>query len=37
MDVYINGVVTQRVTFPFVPKQNYQDVYVCQANTVSNH
>lgn len=36
MDVYINGVVTQRVTFPFVPKQNYQDVYVCQANTVSN-
>ena len=35
LDVYINGVVTQRVTFPYVPKQNYQDVYVCQSNGVS--
>jgi hypothetical protein len=35
MDVYINGVVTQRVTFPYVPKQNYQDVYVCQNNGIS--
>ena len=35
MDVYVNGVVTQRVTFPYVPKQNYQDVYVCQNNGVS--
>jgi hypothetical protein len=35
LDVYINGVVTQRVTFPYVPKQNYQDVYVCQDNKVS--
>jgi hypothetical protein len=35
MDVYINGVVTQRVTFPYVPKQNYQDVYVCQNNNIS--
>jgi hypothetical protein len=35
MDVYINGVVTQRVTFSNVPKQNYQDVYVCQDNGVS--
>jgi hypothetical protein len=35
MDVYINGVVTQRVNFPMVPKQNYQDVYVCQDNSVS--
>lgn len=35
MDVYINGVVTQRVTFSSVPKQNYQDVYVCQDNGIS--
>ena len=35
MDVYINGVVTQRVAFSSVPKQNYQDVYVCQNNGVS--
>jgi hypothetical protein len=35
LDVYINGVVTQRVTFPYVPKQNYQDIYVCQDNGVS--
>ena len=35
MDVYVNGVVTQRITFPYVPKQNYQDVYVCQNNGVS--
>ena len=35
LDVYINGVVTQRVTFAYVPKQNYQDVYVCQDNGVS--
>jgi len=35
MDVYINGVVTQRFTFPYVPKQNYQDIYVCQNNGIS--
>jgi hypothetical protein len=35
MDVYVNGVVTQRVTFSSVPKQNYQDVYVCQDNGIS--
>jgi hypothetical protein len=35
MNVYINGVVTQQVTFVDVPKQNYQDVFVCQNNGVS--
>jgi hypothetical protein len=35
MDVYVNGVVTQRETFTYVPKQNYQDVYVCQNNGIS--
>lgn len=35
MDVYVNGVVTQRVSFADVPKQNYQDVYVCQNNGYS--
>lgn len=35
LDVYVNGVVTQRVTFPFVPKQNYQDVYICQDNKIA--
>jgi hypothetical protein len=36
MDIYINGVATQRVKFEDVPKQNYQDIYVCQDNTFSN-
>lgn len=35
MNVYINGVVTQQVTFVNVPKQNYQDVFVCQKNGIS--
>jgi hypothetical protein len=35
MDVYVNGVVTQRITFADVPKQNYQDVYVCRNNGYS--
>lgn len=30
MDVYINGIITGRLTFTNVPKQNYQDVYICQ-------
>lgn len=29
MDVYINGVITQRVSFQNVPLQNYDDVFVC--------
>lgn len=30
MDVYINGLLTQRTTFDAVPKQNFYDVNVCQ-------
>jgi len=29
MDVYINGVITQRVSFQNVPLQNYDDVFIC--------
>ena len=28
MDIYINGVVTKRVVFTKLPKQNYEGVYV---------
>jgi len=30
MDIYINGVITQRLVFVNVPLQNYDDVWVCQ-------
>ena len=30
MDVYINGVLKNRLAFADVPKQNYGDVWVCQ-------
>ena len=36
LDVYVNGVVTKRATLPDVPKQNYQDIYVCQNNGYTN-
>jgi len=29
MDVYVNGVITKRLTFTNVPLQNYDDIYVC--------
>ena len=29
MDVYMNGVVVKRLAFTNVPKQNYDDVFVC--------
>ena len=29
MDVYINGVVTSRKIFDSIPKQNYDNIYVC--------
>jgi hypothetical protein len=32
MDVYINGVITQRIIFQNVPLQNYGDVYLCGNN-----
>jgi hypothetical protein len=30
MDVYINGLLTERLTFQNVPKQNYYDINICQ-------
>lgn len=30
MDVYVNGVISGRLNLPFIPKQNYNDVNVCQ-------
>lgn len=30
MDIYINGILKKRVSFPNVPKQNYGDVWICQ-------
>lgn len=30
MDIYINGTLKKRVSFPNVPKQNYGDVWICQ-------
>jgi len=35
MDVYINGIVTNRLVLPQVPKQNYNDVNVCMNNGFS--
>jgi hypothetical protein len=29
LDIYINGTVTKRVVFDNVPKQNYDDIFVC--------
>lgn len=30
MDVYVNGVNSGRVVMPYVPRQNYNDINVCQ-------
>jgi hypothetical protein len=30
MDVYINGIIAERLVLQYVPKQNYNDVIVCQ-------
>ena len=30
MDVYVNGTISSRLVMTSVPKQNYNDVYVCQ-------
>lgn len=32
MDVYINGTNSGRLTLPYVPRQNYNDINVCQNN-----
>jgi len=31
MDIYINGVISGRVSLPLVPKQNFNDVNICQG------
>jgi hypothetical protein len=31
-DVYINGVIAERKVLQFIPKQNYNDILVCQHN-----
>jgi hypothetical protein len=31
VDVYINGTISGRLTLPLVPKQNYNDINVCQG------
>ena len=31
LDVYVNGVVSSRLILNNVPKQNYNDVYICQS------
>jgi hypothetical protein len=30
LDVYINGTIVQRETFDYIPKQNYDNVNICQ-------
>jgi hypothetical protein len=37
LDVYINGVITSRLVFQSVPKQNYNDVNVCQKGGFSGN
>jgi len=29
-DVYINGIIFKRIVLQYVPKQNYDDIFVCQ-------
>jgi hypothetical protein len=30
LDVYINGTISKRIVLQYVPKQNYDDIFVCQ-------
>jgi hypothetical protein len=32
MDIYINGIISERKKFNAVPKQNYDDVHICYNN-----
>ena len=29
-DVYVNGIIFKRIVLQYVPKQNYDDIFVCQ-------
>jgi hypothetical protein len=31
LDIYINGTISGRLNLPLVPKQNYNDINVCQG------
>ena len=37
MDVYINGTLTKRKDLESIPRQNFSDVYVCQAGGFSGN
>jgi hypothetical protein len=37
MDVYVNGLLTERLTFENVPKQNFYDINVCQNGGFSGY
>jgi hypothetical protein len=37
LDVYINGTISGRLNLPLVPKQNYNDVNVCQGGGFSGN
>jgi hypothetical protein len=37
MDIYVNGVISNRTILPFVPKQNYYDVQICKNNGFSGN
>lgn len=36
MDIYINGIISERKVFPNVPKQNYYDIRICQSNAAGS-
>jgi len=37
LDVYINGTISGRLSLPHVPKQNYNDINVCQGGGFSGN
>jgi hypothetical protein len=37
LDIYINGIITERLMLPYVPKQNYDDIQICQNNGFSGN
>jgi len=37
LDVYINGTISGRLNLPLVPKQNYNDINVCQGGGFSGN
>lgn len=37
LDVYVNGIITERATLLAVPKQNYMDINICQNSGFSGN